>query len=74
LLNKDQHLLDDHIDTILDLPDAQLQAWINQFRVAVLERNRIFIPDQTQTSAALCKWIQGCNERWALPGIEKFLH
>ena len=58
LLNKDQHLLDDHLDTILDLPDAQLQAWINQFRVAVLERNRIFIPERDHNSAALRTWLQ----------------
>jgi len=58
LLQKNQYLLDDPLTVIFELPDAQLQAWINQFRVAVIERNRIFIPENDQASSHLRTWLQ----------------
>lgn len=57
LLQKDQHLLSTSLDALLELPDAQLQAWVNQFEVAVLERNRIFLPENELSSTHLRKWL-----------------
>jgi len=58
LLQKDQHLLNEPVNVINELPDAQLQAWINQFRVAVIERDRIFIPEIDIASSRLRTWLQ----------------
>jgi len=57
LLQKDQHLLSTPLDSLLELPDAHLQAWVNQFEVAILERNRIFIPEADLSSTHLHRWL-----------------
>ena len=63
LLQKDQHLLSMPPDSLLELPDAQLQAWVNQFEVAVLERNRIFIPENELSSTHLRRWLLSSSSK-----------
>jgi len=66
LLAKDRYLLEQPLAELISLPDAQLQAWVNQIRVAIIERDRVFLPDRSSSSSRLRNWLhqyQICRKR-----------
>jgi len=57
LLVKDQYLIEESLENILQYHDAHLQAWCNQMQVAILQRNRVFNPDDASHSARIRQWM-----------------
>jgi len=57
LLVKDQYLMEEPLEDILQHYDAHLQAWYNQMQVAILQRNSVFNPDDASHSARIRRWM-----------------
>ena len=56
-LVKDQHLDEESLENILQYYDVRLQAWYNQMQIAILQRNRVFNPDDASHSARIRQWM-----------------
>lgn len=57
LIVKDQHLMDDTLETILTYFDAHLQAWHDQMEGAIIQQDHVFIPENASYSTKLCQWM-----------------
>ena len=63
LLAKDQHLMDEPLSSITQGPDAHIRAWIAEFKIAILDRDRFFIPNNRLQSAFLRNWMHFPSSR-----------
>jgi len=57
LLVRDQHLMEQSMERLLEEPDAYMKAWIEEMKVAVWERDQIFSAEQKLESALMRGWM-----------------
>ena len=62
LLAADQHLFQLPLQELVKGPNAHLKAWVQEFRMAIAARDRIFHPDAPRESARFRSWfLSGLN-------------
>jgi len=57
LLVRDQHLMEQPLETLLGESDAYMKAWIEEMKVAIWDRDQIFSAEHKSESALMRGWM-----------------
>jgi len=57
LLHQDQHLYTQSLSELLQNHDAYIKAWNESMRIAIFDRDRVFLPEDRAQSAFMRSWV-----------------
>jgi len=57
LLHQDQHLYTQPLSKLLQNHDAFIKAWNESMRIAIFDRDRVFLPEDRAQSAFMRSWV-----------------